>query len=718
MKRFLSRVPRESKVAAVVLGVALLQVGLLAFFGLKSTNERREELETALRGRAERIVDRGVVRAGRTRIADLRSAAEHELKRGDRPLRDRIAAALVEAPAFTHAFIVRTGDPLGPRLHEFRSPRLEAAPRTAVDPAARTALRELETLVISDPAAALARGEELAGRSEDNVAQALALRFAWRAARAQHDEARALALAERVVAEFGTVLDDRGERADHAPLGASASAVITDIWEDALIVSADTDTSAFVDAVIERRTRAQRMRHLLSESAYQVERDACGELRKVAQLHLPVADLRDLDDAIKRCDERDRASARVAAIKDSDLRGALERGGGWLASGDGEEAISATLIALPAGDRDEAAAVLFAAPRRRVLDAFLAPLTDGIDAPAGVTIAVRDPGGGAVVGTMEGAELVPFRALSPAVPGVSAGAVLTDPSVLARETNRARTLWLWILVGAGLAVLAASLLAVRAVMREVRLARMKGDFVSNLSHELRTPLTSMRMFVETLQDRRYRDAAEAQEYVDVIAREADRLSTLVDRILQFAAFSRGRAPIELRSTDPVEIVRRAAELFQSHADAAGAVVQVEGPEGGSAELPEALMDKDALIQVLLNLLDNAVKYGGDNGARIRVAVRAAGQRVCFEVEDDGTGVPERERELVFEEFYRGDESLTSRKQGAGIGLALCRRIVLAHGGKIAVGRGPKLGGALFRVTLPEAAEGRRLAVAARAEARG
>jgi len=714
MKRFLSRVPRESKAAAVVLGVALLQVGLLAFFGLKSTDERREELEIALRGRAERVVDRAVVRAGRTRIAELRAAAEHELSRTDRPLRDRIAAALVEAPAFTHAFVVVTGDPLGPRLHEFRSPRLEAAPRTAIDPAARTALRELEALVISDPSAALRRGEDLAASTDDTIAQALALRFAWRAARAQHDESRALALAVRVVGEFGTVIDDRGERADHAPLGASASAVITDIWKSALLVSADTDTSAFVDAVIDRRTRAQRMRHLLSDAAYQVEREACTELRQVAQVHLPVEDLHDLDAAIKQCDRLDRASARVAAIADHDFRGALERGGGWLASGDGDDAISATLVALPAGDREDAAAVLFAAPRRGILDTFLAPLADGIDAPAGVTITVRDGSGGAVVGTTDGALLVPFRELGPAAPGVSAGAVLTDPSVLARETNRARALWLWILVGAGLAVLAASLLAVRAVMREVRLARMKGDFVSNLSHELRTPLTSMRMFVETLQDRRYRDAAEAQEYVDVIAREANRLSTLVDRILQFAAFSRGRAPIELRSSDPVEVARRAVELFQSHADAAGAVVQVEAED----DLPEALLDKDALIQVLLNLLDNAVKYGGDNGARIRVAVRAAGPRVCFEVEDDGTGVPERERELVFEEFYRGDESLTSRKQGAGIGLALCRRIVLAHGGKIAVGRGPKLGGALFRVTLPDAAAGRRLALAARAEGAG
>jgi signal transduction histidine kinase len=111
-----------------------------------------------------------------------------------------------------------------------------------------------------------------------------------------------------------------------------------------------------------------------------------------------------------------------------------------------------------------------------------------------------------------------------------------------------------------------------------------------------------------------------------------------------------------------------------------------------------------VIQVLLNLLDNAVKYGGQNGGRIRLSVRAEGSEALFLVEDDGPGVPERERDLVFEEFYRGDETLSRRQQGAGIGLALCKRIVLAHGGRISVGVSKGLGGAAFRVTLPAATD--------------
>jgi signal transduction histidine kinase len=329
---------------------------------------------------------------------------------------------------------------------------------------------------------------------------------------------------------------------------------------------------------------------------------------------------------------------------------------------------------------------------------------------------VRDEAGRDVLDRVEGRILGDALAYGPAVPGLFAGVVLVDESVLDRETTSARRLWLAILVGAACAVVAASLLAVRAVLREVRLARMKSDFVSNLSHELRTPLTSLRMFVEMLREGRVRDEAEAKECLDVVAQETERLQSLVERVLQFASFTRGRAPIELKSADAGEVARRAVALFRKRAESAQASLElvVESP------LPESILDRNAVLQVLLNLLDNAVKYGGENGAKIRVGVRPEGPvgtagGVVIEVEDSGPGVPERERELVFEEFYRGDDTLSRRVEGTGIGLAVARRIALAHGGRIEVSRSERLGGARFTVTLPDAETGRRLALAASRE---
>ena len=206
------------------------------------------------------------------------------------------------------------------------------------------------------------------------------------------------------------------------------------------------------------------------------------------------------------------------------------------------------------------------------------------------------------------------------------------------------------------------------------------------------------MFVETLLEGRVRDEDERQECLGIIAQETDRLSRLVDRILQFAAYAKGRAPIDLQPSDVGEVVTRAVGLFRSRAQKLGAQLVSHVDD----DLPPAVIDRDAIVQVVLNLLDNAVKYAGHDGAKIRVSVRAAGARVRIEVEDDGPGVPDRERERVFEEFYRGDDRLSGPVQGTGIGLALCRRIALAHGGRIEALRSKDLGGALFRLTLPDA----------------
>jgi two-component system phosphate regulon sensor histidine kinase PhoR len=706
MRLFLQRVPPETKVGAAVLGVALVQVGLLAWLGLRTTEQRQAELSGELRDNTQRIVQREVVNAGVSRIAAFEQAAQREIERPGRPPLLRIPDALERAPVFSHAFVV-TARGGATQLHDHRRLPLEAPPRAPRDDAVREELTALAVAPVAEAERVVRRCEEIADSSSDVVARALALQTGWRAALAT-DERRALLLAERARRDLPAVVDDRGAIGESAPFGVSAAAAVCEVWRRAVERAALENAEGFTRAIKDRRELAQRLRDRMSAAAYDVERAECRELLESQRLMLLSKDVEGTRAFLQACDALDAEVDRARSVDPDALTrtiaarepARLPVPGGVL-----------TVLPLPGADRlGGIEAVALFAPEDVLRAEALAPLRLGVALPEGVLLQVRDADGTVLAGEPgPGERLVERLPFGPAVPGISVSAVLTDPSVLERETASERRLWLWILGAALLAVLAASILAVRAVMREVRLARLKSDFVSNLSHELRTPLTSLRMFVETLQEGRVRDEEERRQCLAFIAQETDRLATLVDRILQFAAFSRGRAPIELRSADVGEVVERALTIFRSRSEASGARVETRL----ATDLPEALLDRDAMIQVLLNLLDNAVKYGGEDGARILVSARGDGPRVRIEVEDDGPGVPERERELVFEEFYRGDDSLTSPVQGAGIGLALCRRIVLAHGGRIAVDRGGRLGGACFAVTLPEAAVGRRIAVASR-----
>ncbi len=716
MRLLLQRIPPESRVAGVVLAAALVQVGLLAWFGLRATERRREELEDTLRGRTASVVQRAVVGAGLARVDAVERAAQLEIERAGRPLAERVALAVSGSGTYDRGYLVAPGADGVATLYDPRLPPLAPAARTARDDAARERVAELERGIAADPARVARSCESVADATGDAVASALALQAGWRAAFACSDHARALQLTERVLREAATVRDDRGVRGESVPFGIGAAAAICEVRRRAVLSSSLDQAEAFARAVTERRLLAQRLRDVLGPAAYEVEREECHALVTGTRLHVPAQTTRDLEAFLRRADADDAALDTARRAEPGRLAAALARGEAVrLAADDGVLAV----LPLPADERgpEGARAVALHAPRPALVRAVLAPLREGIDVPAGVAIVVHDADGAVLEDTVPGAAAatgeplvrdVPFGA---ALPGATVSALLADPTVLDAETQSARRLWLWTLAASVLAVVAAGLLAARAVMREVRLARLKSDFVSNLSHELRTPLTSLRMFVETLQEGRVRDEDEARQCLAFIGQETDRLAGLVDRILQFASFSRGRAPIELRSADAAETALRAVEVFGPRAARAGASVETSVEPG----LPESLLDRDALIQVLLNLLDNAVKYGRENGARVRVSVRAAGARVRFEVEDDGPGVPERERELVFEEFYRGDDSLASRVQGAGIGLALCRRIVLAHGGRIEADTSPELGGARFTVTLPDAATARRIAVAHREE---
>jgi signal transduction histidine kinase len=248
----------------------------------------------------------------------------------------------------------------------------------------------------------------------------------------------------------------------------------------------------------------------------------------------------------------------------------------------------------------------------------------------------------------------------------------------------------------GLLLLTAALVAtaIREIRRERRLQRLRAEFVANVSHELRTPLAQIRMFAETLLLGRVRSEEESKRSLRIIDREVRRLSHLVENVLQFSRREDGVALSSL-GAEPAPLARRVEETIEMFqplvAETGTRIVARLDPEA------EAAFDPDALRQVLLNLLDNAAKYG-PRGQEIVVGIESRNGATRLFVEDQGPGIPEGERERVFDRFYRLPRESASATAGTGIGLSVVRDLVTRHGGRTYVETASG-GGARFVVEL-------------------
>ncbi len=258
-------------------------------------------------------------------------------------------------------------------------------------------------------------------------------------------------------------------------------------------------------------------------------------------------------------------------------------------------------------------------------------------------------------------------------------AVLPPGDPIRSALWRNRTIYIVVLSLFYLLIITGIVITLRGIFREVRLSRMKTDFVSNISHELKTPLTSIRMFAETLKLGRAGSAEEREACVDFILTESERLSLITERTLDWARIEAGRRPYDRQPVEPQALVHEAVESFLAHARIARESVTVAVEPG----LPRIDVDPNALGQVLRNLLENAVKYSGDD-KRIEISARRHGHRVVIGVSDNGIGLARRELKHIFDRFYRADDLLARRTEGTGLGLSIAKRIVEAHGGRIAV----------------------------------
>jgi signal transduction histidine kinase len=229
--------------------------------------------------------------------------------------------------------------------------------------------------------------------------------------------------------------------------------------------------------------------------------------------------------------------------------------------------------------------------------------------------------------------------------------------------------------------------------RQQELARLRTEFVSGVSHELRTPLAQIRWFAELLHMGKLRSEDERVRSAGIIDQEARRLTYLVENVLNF---SRGEKGTNRISPSPADFDRELAEALELFGPLARArKMSIETAFNANAVLP---VDRDALRQVMLNLLDNAVKYGPP-GQTITVGSEAVGERVRVWVEDEGPGIPRDERLRVWEPYVRLNREAETVTGGSGIGLAVVRELVTLHGGRTRAESAPG-GGARLVIELP------------------
>lgn len=314
------------------------------------------------------------------------------------------------------------------------------------------------------------------------------------------------------------------------------------------------------------------------------------------------------------------------------------------------------------------------------------------------TLAVLDPTGRPVfasrpLGSAAPVLTVPFGEALPAW-----RVALYQPAGLSpRDMVRRQAMTFMAAFALLLVVIAAGLVATyRLVRRESEIARLKSDFVANVSHDLKTPLSLIRMFAETLEMDRVPDEQRRREYYGILTRESERLSRLIDNVLDFSRIESGRQRYEI-APGPVEpVIHEVLETFRHPLAQQGFTVDVSI----APDLPDVPLDPDAMKQALANLVDNAMKYSADR-RRVMVGARREEGGVLVDVADEGIGIPLSERGRIFEKFYRIGRSETQGRRGSGVGLALVKHIVEAHGGRVTVDAPPG-GGSRFTLHLPAA----------------
>jgi signal transduction histidine kinase len=248
------------------------------------------------------------------------------------------------------------------------------------------------------------------------------------------------------------------------------------------------------------------------------------------------------------------------------------------------------------------------------------------------------------------------------------------------DSGSARRFFYWLALLLVLSVtLFGSYVLWRDVRRELEMAEMRSQFVSSVSHELKTPLTAIRMFAETLSLSRSRNPEAQREYLETIVNESERLTRLLNNVLDFSKIEMGRMVYRPKPESLADIVQAAARTLQYPLNQRGFTLNTKIEDG----MPDVILDRDAIEQAILNLLNNAMKYSGE-ARTIDLGLLRNGGDAVIRVTDHGIGIDLQEQTKIFKKFYRVSSPENERITGTGLGLALAAHIVKAHGGRIEV----------------------------------
>jgi signal transduction histidine kinase len=307
--------------------------------------------------------------------------------------------------------------------------------------------------------------------------------------------------------------------------------------------------------------------------------------------------------------------------------------------------------------------------------AFLASLCTSV-VPSNLRCALSDPEGRTLTGDPPPARMVATRTAAAAgLPWTLH--VAAAPHPIASPLSPRRRLLMLTFSVVGLVMLAGWYFILRAITRELRVSRLQSDFVAAVSHEFRSPLTSMSHIAEMLAHDRFPDDAVRRKAFDVLVRDTDRLRRLVDGLLDFGRFEAGAAALRLETVDVAALLRTTVADFQERVAPDGYRIELTG----ASDAVTAHADREALTRALWNLLDNAVKYSPECRT-VWVEMSRQSDQLSIGVQDQGIGIPIAEQREIFDRFVRGGDSKARRISGTGIGLAMVREIVRAHGGEI------------------------------------